>query len=201
MRVNSGPSSSSSTSPSLIERARGHDPEAWQRLTQIYTPLVYAWARQAGLQSTDAADVGQEVFRTVSQRIVDYRQDRGTGFRAWLWGITRNKLRELARRHANTPQAKGGTVGHEQLKSLADIPDEESCNLQTVEPRSRLMHRALEVIRAEFEPSTWQAFWRSTVDEQRTADIGADLEMTTKAVRQAKYRVMRRLRLELDDLR
>ncbi|MCA9119648.1 MAG: sigma-70 family RNA polymerase sigma factor [Planctomycetaceae bacterium] len=199
--MNSGPSqSSSSTSPSLIERARDHEPEAWQRLTQIYTPLVYAWVRQAGLQSTDAADVGQEVFRTVSQRIVDFQQDYGAGFRGWLWGITRNKLRELARRQANSPQAQGGTVGHQQLQSLADVPEEESGDLKMVEPRSRLMHRALEIIQAEFEPPTWQAFWRSAVDDQRTAEIAADLQMTSKAVRQAKYRVMRRLRLELDDL-
>jgi RNA polymerase sigma-70 factor (ECF subfamily) len=61
-----------------------------------------------------------------------------------------------------------------------------------------LLHRALEIIRIEFEETTWQAFWRVIVDEQPTAAVAEDLGMTPQAVRQAKYRVLRRLRNEMD---
>jgi RNA polymerase sigma-70 factor (ECF subfamily) len=66
--------------------------------------------------------------------------------------------------------------------------------------RPALIQRALQLIQVEFEPRTLQAFWQATVEGRQTADIAADLEMTIKAVRQAKYRVMRRLRQELDEL-
>jgi RNA polymerase sigma-70 factor (ECF subfamily) len=60
--------------------------------------------------------------------------------------------------------------------------------------------RALELIRAEFEPKTLTAFWRVTVDGEATADVARDLGITPSAVRLAKSRVLRRLREELGDL-
>jgi RNA polymerase sigma-70 factor (ECF subfamily) len=186
---------SDSTSQSLLRRAQRHDSDAWQRLCQLYAPLVYGWSRRAGLQENDAADVGQEVFRTVALKIADYRQDGGSGFRAWLWGITRNKLREFCRTRAAEPQPGGVDAA-----LLADIPQDETGEFLQTEPRARLARRALEILQTEFEENTWRAFWQSAVEEQKTADIAADLQMTVRAVRQARYRVLRRLRQELADL-
>jgi len=64
----------------------------------------------------------------------------------------------------------------------------------------QLRLRALELIRAEFEDRTWQAFWRVTVDGQPTKDVAQELGVTPSAVRLAKSRVLRRLREELGDL-
>ena len=189
-----------STSRSLIQRAQQQDPAAWERLSALYVPIVYGWARQAGLQANDAADVGQEVFRTVARRIGDYRRDGGSGFRGWLWGIARNKLREFERRDRANANVVGGSVGQAQMANLAELPEDESADFQQTETQSRLLHRALEVIHAEFEEQTWRAFWRATVDQQRAVDIAVEMKMTSKAVRQAKYRVLRRLRQELHDL-
>jgi RNA polymerase sigma-70 factor (ECF subfamily) len=189
-----------STSRSLIQRAQQQDPAAWERLSVLYVPIVYGWARQAGLQPSDAADVGQEIFHTLAVRIGDYRRNRGSGFRGWLWGISRNKLREFTRRDSANPQAAGGSVGRAQMASVADLPEDESNDFQKSETKCRLVHRALEVIRNEFEEQTWRAFWRTTVDQQRAVDVATESGMTAKAVRQAKYRVLRRLRQELADL-
>jgi RNA polymerase sigma-70 factor (ECF subfamily) len=54
----------------------------------------------------------------------------------------------------------------------------------------------LEFIRSEFEPRTWQMFWRSVVDGVATATVGAELGVSAAAVRQARSRVLRRLREE-----
>jgi len=63
-----------------------------------------------------------------------------------------------------------------------------------------VIRRALELLREEFEERTWQAFWRMAVLGQTAAEIARDLGMTKHTVRQAKYRVMRRLKLELEGL-
>ena len=180
-------------------RVRAKDPEAWQRLVHLYVPLVYEWARQAGLQSSDAADVGQEVFRSVVDSIENYHGNgSGDAFRAWLWGITRNKLREFYRRNSAQPVGAGGTDANVRLQQhVEDLPEESSV---FGDSRPALAQRAMQLIGAEFEPRTLQAFWQATVDGRQTADIAADLGMTVKAVRQAKYRVMRRLRQELDEI-
>ena len=111
---------SSSTSLSLIARVRQHQPDAWTRFTQLYGPLVYAWIRRAGLQHADIVDVVQEVFRGVAVSIDRYDRDQGTGFRGWLWGITRNKLRDFQRRRNAHPIAAGGTDAMQRLAEAAD---------------------------------------------------------------------------------
>ncbi len=63
-----------------------------------------------------------------------------------------------------------------------------------------IMRRALELVRAEFEPATWTAFWRTTVDGAVPADAAAELGVSVNAVYKAKSRVLRRLRDELDGL-
>lgn len=55
------------------------------------------------------------------------------------------------------------------------------------------------MVRSEFEDRTWQAFWRVAVEGHATAEVAADLGITANAVRQAKSRVLRRLRQELGD--
>ena len=52
-------------------------------------------------------------------------------------------------------------------------------------------------IRGDFDDPTWQAFWRLTVENHATADIAAELGISQGAVRQAKYRVLCRLREEM----
>ena len=64
----------------------------------------------------------------------------------------------------------------------------------------RLYHRALEFIRDGFEDRTWQAFWKTVVEDRSAADAAAELGMTPGAVRVAKARVLQRLRKELRDL-
>src|SRR5262249_59291958 len=56
----------SATSLSLLERLRADDPDAWNRLVRLYGPLVLYWGRRAGLNEADAADLLQDVFRSVA---------------------------------------------------------------------------------------------------------------------------------------
>lgn len=190
--------SSSSTSTSLIERARQLDPQAWRRLCAIYGPLVYHWARRAGLQDNDAADVGQEVFRTVVARIGAFEGQRAEStFRGWLWTITRNKIGDHLRGQAARPRMLGDAVGLRPQFQTPLTESDASSDADGFDSQSSVLHHALTLIRDEFEDNTWQAFWRSTVDRQTTQQIGEELGMTPHAARQAKYRVLKRLRIEM----
>lgn len=197
--MTSSPSqTSSSTSLSLLRRARQRDPEAWSRLALLYTPLVYRWARQGGLQSNDAADIVQEVFRSVATKISEFDTEKpGSTFRGWLWTITRNEVRLFYRKLKNRPQVSGGTAANEHLQQHPDFLDdvEEPAGFDS---RQSLMHRALQLVRQDFNDQTWKAFWRVTIDGQSTAEVAENLGMNSAAVRQAKYRVLCRLREELD---
>ncbi len=186
-----------STSSSLIARIQRRDPAAWQKLADIYTPLVYGWARRGGLGDADAADAVQEVFRSVYSHATDFDgEDQQSSFRGWLWAITRNQVRLFYRRRGATPQAQGGTDVIRRLNEYPDWIDDEEEPVTSTERRS-LLQRTLAVIRVDFDDATWQAFWRLAVDNHATADIAADLGVSQGAVRQAKYRVLCRLREEM----
>jgi RNA polymerase sigma-70 factor (ECF subfamily) len=166
----------------------------------MYAPLVYGWARHVGLQDADAADVGQEVFRTVADRIDTFHRMRHGSFRTWLWRVTRNKLGDHIRRANGRPQARGGSSAYHQLQRLPEAPPDDSNDAILAKARSTILHRALQLIQSDVEPRTWQVFWRSTVEGHATDEIGRDFDMTANAVRQAKFRVLRRLRSELEGL-
>jgi RNA polymerase sigma-70 factor (ECF subfamily) len=190
-------SSFDSTFSSLLYHVRDNDSDAWSKLSKLYAPLVYRWARTGGLQDQDAADITQEVFQAVAKSIQAFDPSQGGSFRAWLWGITRNKMADHFRQQANRAQAAGGTDAHQALQNIPEFPVDAPRDGFDVD--ASLFHRALELLKTDFQPTTWQAFWRMAVDGQRAADVAEELGMTKKAVRQAKYRVLQRLRAELDD--
>jgi RNA polymerase sigma-70 factor (ECF subfamily) len=185
------------TSPSLLLRVQGNQAGAWERLVELYAPLVYHWCRRSQLSPEDTADVFQEVFRAVSTHIAEFRRDRpGDSFRGWLRTIARNKIRDHFRRLHDQPRAVGGTDAQQRMQAVPEaVLDEDDPSEQNVIRRQ--LHRALEMIRGEFEDRTWQAFWLVQMDGRATDEVGAELGMTAAAVRKAKLRVLRRLRQEV----
>lgn len=192
----------SGTSRSLLEGVKADDAAAWNRLVALYAPLVYHWCRRWDLQDQDIADIFQEVFQSVAAHIAGFRKERKSDtFRGWLQTITRNKVHDHFRKLGREPGGVGGTDALIRMTEVPDVaqkPQEE----KTADERAErsLFHRALQLIRAEFEERTWQAFWRTTVDGQAPKDVAGELGMSSGAVRVAKSRVLKRLREELGDV-
>jgi len=195
-----GGGEASSISSTLLERLRAQRPEAWGRLVDLYGPVVYGWCRRLGVRLEDAADVVQEVFGAVAVHLGSFRR-RGPSdsFGAWLRTIARNKVRDHFRRRHREPQAQGGTDAHEQWLNLGE-PEEVAPAGQPPEGETRFLRRALDLVRAEFENRTWDAFWRTAIDAQAPVDVAEQLGMSLQAVYKAKSRVLRRLRQELAGL-
>ncbi len=194
-----GAAAASSTSSSLLERVKARDPEAWRRLIALYTPLIYGWCRQCGLQAEDAADIGQEVFSAVAGNRQGFcREGPDASFRGWLWTITRNKVRDYFRRQKGKALAQGGT---EAQVWLADVPDHEPQSTVAGPARdNRLELRAVELARSGVEEKTWQAFWLVAVEDKEPAVVAELLGITIQAVYGAAYRVRRKIRQEMDGL-
>jgi RNA polymerase sigma-70 factor (ECF subfamily) len=190
------------TSTSLLCRAVAREPDAWQRLMALYAPLVHHWCRQWGVAEHEIADVSQEVFAAVASRLGTFQSDRpGTTFRAWMRGIARHKLWHHA--HKRAEPAVGGTDLQKRLEQVPAPADEDESELELSESPADvtgLYRRALSQVKQEYEEKTWTAFWRVTVENRLPADVAAELGMTANAVRQAKSRVLRRLREEMGEL-
>jgi RNA polymerase sigma-70 factor (ECF subfamily) len=185
----------------LLERIKNLDQAAWERMVSLYSPLVYRWCRRAGLQAADAADVGQEVFRSVARKIVDFRRNHeGDTFRGWLCIITRNKIRDSFRRKRRELAGVGGSEAQQRLLQVRSTAWDDGDSPCDEDDRKFLYRRIIELVHDQFAERTWQAFWGVAVDEQRPAEVASALGMSVNAVYLAKSRVLRRLREELAGL-
>jgi len=183
------------TSSSLLERLRQPGAsEAWQRFVHLYTPLLYYWARGAGLPAHDAADLVQDVLVVLVQKLPEFQYDAGQSFRGWLRTITLNKWRERCRRFTARPD-QGGDSG---LSSVAEV--DPAAGFAEADYREQLVRQALEIMKSEFEPTTWKACWEVVVSARPAAEVATELGVSVDVVYGAKSRVLRRLREEMDGL-
>jgi RNA polymerase sigma-70 factor (ECF subfamily) len=180
------------TPSSLLRRLRQPgDQAAWDRLVELYTPLLYYWACRLGLQESDAADLVQNVFVQLLRKLPDFSYDRQKSFRGWLRTVTLNKHREIQR---HSRREGTGTAAPEPA-----VPDPAE-EFGEREYRQHLVRRALEVMQSEFQPSTWKACWETVVVGRPAAAVAVELGLSAGAVRAAKFRVLCRLREELAGL-
>ena len=186
-------------SSSLLHRVQACDQAAWERLVNLYTPLVYRWCRQSGLQPADAADLGQQVFLAVARKVRDFRRDSdGGSFRAWLRAITRNRLTDHYRAANSRPATADGDVLERLLQAQAAPGGSDQTSEHDEE--AVLFRRAMQLLETEFEERTWRAFWQVVIEEQRAPDVARNLGISPNAVHLARSRVLRRLREEFADL-
>jgi RNA polymerase sigma-70 factor (ECF subfamily) len=192
---------SETTNLSLIDRVRDRDTESWRQFMSMYRPLVSYWCRRGGLQGYDAEDVCQDVFSSVAKSIVRFQKlNPGDSFRGWLRTITRARVADFVRRTTNTPRSPGGDEAHQFLSQLSEPVRNEETDPGEREAYRDVFRQALEMVRSGVENRTWQAFWRTTVDELNATEVADELGMTSAAVRKAKSRMTIRLRIELGPL-
>ncbi len=181
-----------STPVSLLERLRRPDDvEAWDRFVLLYTPMLYSWAGRLGMQKADAGDFVQEIFAVLLRRMPEFRYDPAHRFRGWLKTVALNHWRDRAKRRP-VPQPVGGATAFDEQQGADRLE-----HFIETEHHAFLMRRALDIIQAEFQPATWQAFWQLTVDDLPAAEVGQSLGLTVAAVYAAKCRVLARLRRDL----
>jgi RNA polymerase sigma-70 factor, ECF subfamily len=179
------------TSVSLLQRLRQPvAQDAWGRFAQLYTPLLYSWARRLGLSEPDAADLVQDVFTTLVQKLPEFRYEADKSFRCWLRTILLNKWRDLVRRQAPAATRAG-------LDTLV-APEQEAFG--EAEYRRSLVSLALNIMQIEFSPKTWRACWEHVVADRPAKEVAAELGISIGSVYVAKSRVMCRLREELQGL-
>lgn len=186
------------TQASLLVRLRdASDGDAWRQFVQVYGPVVYGFARRRGVQDADAADLMQEVLRSMmtSARKLDYDPSKGS-FRGWLFTVTRNKLLDL-REKQRRRQGAGGTSVQEMLEQQPAREDE---SLWDQEFKRHLFSVAAEQVKVEFEEASWRAFWLSAVDGKKPQEIAAALGISVGAVYIAKSRIQARLKERVAEL-
>ncbi len=192
------PPESPVTRASLLVRIRDRgDQTAWQEFVEVYSPVIYGFARKRGLQDADAADLMQDVLRSVSNAIgrLEYDPKQGS-FRGWLFTITRNKVFN----HLSARRGKARGTGDSGAQALLSAHPDDSPTMDDgweLDYQRQIAALAMNELRTEFQEKTWEAFWRTAVEGESAGDVGRALGMSPGAVYVAKSRVLARLKVEV----
>lgn len=180
-----------STSINLLKRLSDPAAEAaWSRFVDLYSPMIYLWARQRGLGVEDSADIMQEVAVTMIAKFREFEYDPTRRFRSWLQVITVNRVIDFKRR----------AVRHsfEMLQAEpADDLTHDAAFLNENEYRQQLVRSALNLLRVDFHETTWQAGWRQLVAGEAAPEVAKQLGISLNAAYLAKSPLLARLRVEL----
>ncbi len=189
------------TSPSLLHQLQdAPDAHGWQRLVDLYTPLMLGWLRRYGMKDSDADDVIQETLTVVFRKLPNFRREPQTGaFRSWLRRITVNCLRDYWKSRKSRREAAGDTRMDDMLGQLQD-PNSGLSRVWDEEHDLHVMNHLLTRIRGQFSPQTWTAFERVARDGANPQEVADELGITVNAVFIANSRVLARLRQEGEGL-
>ncbi len=179
------------TPPSLLARLRdSSEPRAWDTFFELYTPLLFIWARRWGLQESDAADLVQDVLLLLLRKLPDFDYQRSGTFRGWLRVVLRNKWLERKRR-----------VHPEPVGNLGDIPTEgDWTEAEEREYRQHLLRVMLKKLRPEFPETLWAAFDAYVLHGDTPTNVASRFSISPATVYSAKSKVFQRLRQELDGM-
>jgi RNA polymerase sigma-70 factor (ECF subfamily) len=170
------------------------DDAAWDRFVERYRPMIRDWCLKWGAQAPDADDVAQEVLTKLVSAMRTFRYDPDRSFRAWLKTVTQNAWTDFTKSH------RLRTVGDPGLiHSIADSHDalidlerqmEEALDREVLE---LAMHR----VEKRVKPATWQAFYRTVIDNRPGPEVARELGMQVAHVFVAKHRVQKLLEQEV----
>jgi RNA polymerase sigma-70 factor, ECF subfamily len=111
------------TPRSLLDRLCDAPEQAvWEQFVDMYTPLFFTWAKRLGLREYDAADLVQDLFIILVEKLPEFHYDASKSFRGWLKTILLNRWRNLQRKRATEPAASGATALY-SLPAAEHIPE------------------------------------------------------------------------------
>jgi RNA polymerase sigma factor (sigma-70 family) len=172
----------------VLRRAKAGDADEF---AAVYAPLVLAMVRASGVDRSNDEDVMQQVLLEVLRKLPTFEYDRTKGsFRGFLKKMVRERALDVKRRRR--------PVG-EVDETIAEPSDAiaEWCEDQW---RQAHLEAALDRVRKEVQPTTFQAFDLLVIQELPVEQVAAMLGQTPNHVCQSKLRVARRLREHLQEM-
>lgn len=142
---------------------RRGDESAWEALINRYQRLIYAIPRRAGLDADGAAEVFQDVFATLFQKLDEIEEP--DKIQAWLVTTARRKSARLSARSRDARRRFDADEDDTQLKNIADesdLPDEVILRLEqqhqvrlALESMDERCRRLLELLFYRVEPPSY----------------------------------------------
>ncbi len=191
------------TNMSLILRAQTGDPTAWNRIVNLYTPLIDYWIRQRGISGHDLENIRQEVFVRLAKSLTRFSKSEGGSFRGWLRTITGNLINNRSR--DREPPGMGGTVAQQMIQEIeSNLPELHSLfdTLSKDHPVETkiIFGRIMDWIATHHSPQQATVFRKLVLEGQSPAEIAREMNISVNIVYQTKSRILARVRDAFADI-
>ncbi len=169
----------------LIEEARS-SPETFSSIYQRWATPIYRYIYARIRDPHDSEDLASQVFLSAFQALPRYK-NRGH-FSAWLFGITRNKIKEYYRKNRHGERAlddfSGQLEGQNDAFRDDDIQDEIDILIQHINALSE---------------ADQELIWLRYVAELKYGEIGEVVRRSEGAVKKRIYRIQYKLEQNMED--
>jgi RNA polymerase sigma-70 factor, ECF subfamily len=180
-----------STPASLLDRLRKpEETTAWGRFVELYTPLLFHWARRLGQQDSDCADLVQDVFLILWRKLPEFEYDSARSFHAWLKTLFLNRHRSRQRQRSPLAVEIEGQ----------DLADDSDARLTDGEDSRYLIRQAFRLIECEFSPLHQKVFRAYVLEERAPEEVAREHGISPGTVYGIKSKILSRLRQELRQL-
>ncbi|MFT7633641.1 MAG: RNA polymerase sigma-70 factor (ECF subfamily) [Mariniblastus sp.] len=191
------------TSLTLLHRLKQNENEAWDRLVELYAPMIYGRYRNKWrFSEADSKSVGQDVFLAISRSIKNFERQRTGSFRKWLRVVIDSRGKNFVAKQRG-PSAAGGSGNQNVLANVID-PLSQSITVddteQELSERCAIMRQALKSVENEFLTRDLQIFWDVIVEGKDCGDAAREKGVTTNVVYKALCKIKKRLRQVYEDL-
>lgn len=169
----------------------------WKDFYDRYVPLIKGFAQRAGAREEEAEDVAHEVIANFFRASHRFQYDASTGrFRGYLKAATLNAMRARWRKRK----------GQVNVEDDSGLPATDSNELDAVwdqEWTRSVIDRAIIAVQTHGKQSdqSWEAFDLYGRRGVPVNEISNRLGMTPIAIRQAKSRISRQIREEIERIR
>jgi RNA polymerase sigma factor (sigma-70 family) len=198
----------SRTRATLLLRLKADGPArelAWDDFYKAYAPMISRLARYFGASRQQADEVLNDVLSKffAAQPHFVYEPQQGR-FRSYLKQCTRYSTIDMLRQHKRIQDAP---VGGEN-EALINVPDADAEPVERAWERiweDQLLRRAIEATRARYSSNearrrTFLAFENYVLLGKEASVVAQELELSLDGVHQARSRVSRALKEELEVL-
>lgn len=184
------------TTSTVLKKLRDYDAKtAWELLDKHFQGALVQFGGRMGLSPADAQDAAQETLITFAQAYREGNYDKEKGrLKSWLYGIAKRQCMKV-RGKVTRQRDRGHGEQSDDSQPLEQIAAEgdDLADLWEEEWRRMVYARALECVRSEVTPDTFEMFQQVVFKGQTNDEVAEEFGVERAKVYDAKYRVTRRL--------
>jgi len=176
----------------LLQRARRHEPAAFDRLYELYADRIYRYVWYRVRDADLAEDLTADIFVQMIQSLPTFQtrtSDTVAGFSGWLYRIAHNYLYHFYRRGERDEKMQ--RTREETQPKPATLPD--LAALAEDHERAASVHQAIARLPADQQAVLIHRFW----EELSHAEVATLMGRSEGAVRALQHRALTTLRLLL----